>query len=127
MTTLREAPVPSHTPRPKAYQPARTGLPEEARLVVTAVSIDLLRDGSSEETILRECPIFARLAAQWSRDGRTVPGEHDPQWHRLTELPPQFQLPTAGADPGNPMGEREPDQPRPRTAHRRASFSRGRS
>ncbi|MFF2044577.1 hypothetical protein ACFVVX_29575 [Kitasatospora sp. NPDC058170] len=55
-----------------------------------------VRGFATEETILQEqAPIFAHLASLWIRYGRTVPGQADPEWHRLA-APPRFSPPTPG-------------------------------
>ncbi|GAA2722311.1 hypothetical protein [Streptomyces sp. NPDC049555] len=35
-------------------------------------------------------PIFQALAERWREAGRLVPGDHDPDWARLTGEPPVF-------------------------------------
>ncbi|MEU2632828.1 hypothetical protein [Kitasatospora sp. NPDC007106] len=63
---------------------------------------DLRTCGRAAETVLRETPIFAHLAALWTAAGLTVPGRADPDWDRLTAqsrlLPPPLPSPAAGPD-----------------------------
>ncbi len=42
----------------------------------------------------QEEPIYARLAKAWHREGRTVPGEPDLEWRRLTKGLRAAPLPT---------------------------------
>ncbi|AUY49175.1 hypothetical protein [Streptomyces sp. CB01881] len=62
------------------------------------MSSDFRASGSAlDETILhdavlRESPIFARLALLWLDAGRMVPGRPDQEWRHLTEPPQLFRL-----------------------------------
>ena len=52
-------------------------------------------------------PIHTLLALSWLQQGRTVPGQPDPEWRRLVDAVPQ-QTPAAGAPPIPPPGEHGP-------------------
>ncbi|GAA1261219.1 hypothetical protein GCM10009665_58740 [Kitasatospora nipponensis] len=56
--------------------------------------------GPLDETFRHEAPIFAHLALQWARAGRTVPGWSDEEWRHLTAPPAPSHHHRPGATTG---------------------------
>ncbi|MEU3877959.1 MULTISPECIES: hypothetical protein [Streptomyces] len=46
--------------------------------------------GQAGRKAVENPPIFQALAERWREAGRLVPGDHDPDWARLTGEPPVF-------------------------------------